>query len=256
MIGDESEVDHPPLEKIGNSGGRHGSEDPRRPRLGMKRFWSRPLYNLRQLLGTIDGSDGTFPKPPAFEPSIDITLRFFERAHSLRPRRVLEAGTLQALPGRSTHLRARFPEISDEDYVRMDIAGGPDVDVVADLHAMPAEWSNRFDAFIANAVFEHLERPWLAAKEVFRVLAPGGLFMVATHQTFPLHGYPRDFFRFSREALRLIFEDAGFIVEASEYSDRCLIVPPESILLPKLVRTWNAQFPSYILVMAVGHKPD
>jgi 2-polyprenyl-3-methyl-5-hydroxy-6-metoxy-1,4-benzoquinol methylase len=45
-----------------------------------------------------------------------------------------------------------------------------------------------FDALVAVAVFEHLERPWIAAKEVARVLKPGGFAYVSTHQTFPLHG--------------------------------------------------------------------
>jgi hypothetical protein len=193
--------------------------------------------------------------PAAFTPSVDVEARFQELLAVSKPRRVLEAGTLQALPGRSTHSRARFPDVLDEDYVKMDIQSGPDVDIVADLHAMPEPWSGRFDAFIANAVFEHLERPWVAAKEVFRVLAPGGAFLVVTHQSFPLHGYPNDFFRFSRDALRLIFEDAGLAVEASEYRSRCIIVPPDDLLPAAAVRSWNETFPSFILVAACGRKP-
>lgn len=181
---------------------------------------------------------------------------FAKATREHQPRRVLEAGTLQAVPGVSTHSRRNFPWVADKDYVRLDLFPGADVDVVGDLHRLPAEWSGSFDCFIANAVFEHLDRPWLAAKEVARVLAPGGLFFVATHQCFPYHGYPSDFFRFSREALRLIFEDAGLEVAVSDYRDRCMIVPPAEIVGPAQVGQWNELFPSYILVAAAGRKPE
>jgi SAM-dependent methyltransferase len=85
--------------------------------------------------------------------------------------------------------------------------------VTADLHVLPQDWARRFDALVAVAVFEHLERPWIAAKEVARVLKPAGWCYISTHQTFPLHGYPSDFFRFSKEALALIFCDADLHVE-------------------------------------------
>jgi SAM-dependent methyltransferase len=198
---------------------------------------------------------GTIPEPLPFEPPIDVVNHFYALTRAADPRKVLEAGTSQAVPGRSTHSRNMFPAVAEADYVKMDVAGGPDVDVVADLHAMPAEWSGRFDAFVANAVWEHLERPWIAAREVFRVLSPGGLFLVHTHQTYPIHGYPKDFFRFSREALRLIFEDAGFVVEASEHRLRCLIIPPSSFLPPEAVLDWNLHDPSFIAVAACGRKP-
>ena len=208
-------------------------------------FWERPAP------AGVEVSALTFPDPAA----PDVVGKFFEASAQLRPKRVLEVGTLQARPGYSSHSRAGFPEIADEDYVRLDIQAGADVDVVGDLHALPQAWTGRFDAFIANAVFEHLMRPWVAAKEVSRVLAPGGLFLAQTHQCFPLHGYPNDYFRFSREALRLVFEDAGLIVEACDYRGRCAIVPPADIVPPAGLRAWNEEFPSFILVSAWGRKP-
>jgi SAM-dependent methyltransferase len=135
-----------------------------------------------------------------------------------------------------------------------DVAPGPDVDIVADLHALPSEWTNHFDAFVANAVFEHLERPWLAAKEIVRVLAPGGACYVSTHQTFPLHGYPSDFFRFSKEALSLIFADAGLHVIEVAYEHRAQIVAPVALVPASASDQWNAAWPSYIIVHLFGEK--
>jgi SAM-dependent methyltransferase len=137
----------------------------------------------------------------------------------------------------------------------VDIKPGHDVDVIADIHSLPVDWADRYDACIASAVFEHLERPWIAAKEVARILAPGGVCYIATHQTFPLHGYPKDFFRFSSDALKLIFEDAGLEVLGLGYSHRTKIILPPELLDEAQIDAWNAQFPSYALVTLVAKKP-
>ena len=213
--------------------------------------WRRSLTGAGRRL---QPDEAALRKPPE-EPTHPIFARFDERARSVSPARVLEIGTLQARPGYSTHAQARFPGVARADYVMADVQGGPDVDVVADLHALPADWSGRFGAVVATAVFEHLERPWIAAREVARVLAPGGFFFVSTHQTFPLHGFPQDFFRFSKEALALIFADAGLQVDEVAYSERSRIVPPGTILPAAQLDRWNEEFPSWVLVSALGRKP-
>lgn len=168
---------------------------------------------------------------------------------------VIEFGTAQALPGRSTHSFGMFPGLDRSQYTMVDIKQGPDVDVVADIHSLPNDWSSRYDACIANAVFEHLRRPWLAAKEIARILATDGVCHVSTHQTFPLHSYPQDFFRFSAEALALIFSDAGFRVLAVGYSHRTSIILPPELLPPDRTEDWNKEFPSYAIVAITAEKP-
>lgn len=182
--------------------------------------------------------------------------RFFAVGRSLGPgSHVLEVGTRQATEGIATHSRAAFPNVTRENYVMADVLPGHDVDVVADLHRLPAQWAGRFDAFVAIAVFEHLARPWLAAKEMARVLAPGGVCYVATHQTFPLHGHPSDFFRFSKEALSLVVEDAGLRVLDVAYEHRARIVTPEAIVPAQALDAWNAAWPSYLIVHLFAQKP-
>ena len=169
--------------------------------------------------------------------------------------RVLEVGTKQAVAGVSTHSHGLFPHVSRNRYTMVDIAPGADVDIVADLHALPADWTASYDAFLASAVFEHLQRPWIAAQEVFRILAPGGGCFVSTHQTFPLHGYPSDYFRFSKEALALLFEDAGFDIVHVGYEHRAKIVPPPMIVPSQQVENWNAAWPSFLVVNLFAVKP-
>ncbi len=162
--------------------------------------------------------------------------------------RVLEIGTKQWIEGRATHSMHLFPSVPRQNYVMADVETGADVDIVADLHKLPQHWTGHFDALVAVAVFEHLERPWIAAKEVARVLKPGGFVYVSTHQTFPLHGYPSDFFRFSKEALALIFRDAGMQVTEVGYEHRAKISAPNEFIPRAIQDDWNASFPSYIVV--------
>lgn len=181
--------------------------------------------------------------------------RFYEFARNVgSSASVLEIGTKQAMEGFSTHSQNFFPDVLRQNYIMADVFAGPDVDITANLHALPSEWTGRFDCFVANAVFEHLERPWIAAKEVARVLNMGGGCYVATHQTFPLHGYPSDFFRFSTEALALIFEDAGLEVIEVAYEHRAKIIPPEAIVKARICEQWNATWPSYIVVHIFARK--
>lgn len=212
------------------------------------------FFNRRRRYASTASGEAVVAPLPTRTP-VDVERVFFDMVADRPLRRVLEAGTLQSVPGRSTHWHHRFPSVAAADYLRLDIGEGPDVDVVGDLHALPAAWTDGFDVFVANAVFEHLERPWIAAREIHRVLAPGGLFFVCTHQTFPVHGYPSDFFRFSREALALIFRDAGFEIAAADYAGRCAIVPPPEIVPAAMLAGWNRDFESWILVAACGRKP-
>lgn len=219
----------------------------------LSKAWAR---RIRRLVGRPSHDDpAILVGPPPAGPTAPGWHRFAVLVEQERPRSVLEIGTLRSMAARPTHHRAMFPWVARPDYLMADIQAGQDVDMVADLHALPADWSGRFGAFVASAVFEHLERPWIAARETARILAPGGLFVVATHQTFPLHGYPNDFFRFSREALALILTDAGLDVIDCSYGERCKIVPPGTIVPGIQLEEWNEHYPSYVHVVAMGRKP-
>ncbi len=135
---------------------------------------------------------------------------------------VLELGTKRSIPERPTHHRDWAA--GDAIYTMSDFQDGIDVDVLADAHALTATFpENTFDAVIACSVFEHIQRPWIAAPEIARVLKPGGRVFVQTHQCFPLHGYPSDYWRFTTEALETLFGDAGLRASAF-YEFPCYIV--------------------------------
>jgi SAM-dependent methyltransferase len=96
-------------------------------------------------------------------------------------------------------------------WLGMDMQPGHGVDVVGDLHALPSEWRGRFSGVLCSEVLEHVARPWLALPELRKVIAPGGWAIFTTLFAFPEHGFPDDFYRYSRSGLKLLLEDAGFV---------------------------------------------
>ncbi|MFC4159287.1 class I SAM-dependent methyltransferase [Chitinimonas lacunae] len=113
------------------------------------------------------------------------------------------------------------------DYLGVDVLPGPNVDLVADAHALsrylpPAS----VEAVFSFSVFEHLLMPWKVAVELNRVMRPGGLGLIVTHQAWPVHDAPCDYWRFSATAWRSLFNRAtGFAILDARVSDPAYLVP-------------------------------
>jgi SAM-dependent methyltransferase len=96
-------------------------------------------------------------------------------------------------------------------WTGIDMQPGEGVDLVADIHALPQEWTGRFSAVLCSEVLEHVARPWLALPELRRVIRPGGWIVVTTLTSFMIHGYPDDYYRYTPSGLALLLQDAGFV---------------------------------------------
>jgi SAM-dependent methyltransferase len=94
--------------------------------------------------------------------------------------------------------------IDDPRVVRMDVVWTPSVEVIGDALALPFR-DESVDVVMASAVWEHLRDPFLGAREVWRVLKPGGLVGIDCNFVFPFHGYPAVFFNASAEGMRQLF---------------------------------------------------
>lgn len=137
--------------------------------------------------------------------------------------RLLEIGSRGE---RASRTRAELPD--GWDYVGVDVHPGPNVDVVADAHDLRAALGRRerFDAVIAFSVFEHLAMPWKAVLAIHEVLQDDGLVLVETHQSFPLHEVPWDYWRYSNDAWFALFNPAtGFAIDAVAMGEPASIVP-------------------------------
>jgi len=82
----------------------------------------------------------------------------------------------------------------------------------------------RFDLVIAEQVFEHVLRPDLAAANVYRMLRPGGVFVISTPFLLKIHGHPWDLHRWTEHGMRQLLETAGFaVVQTGSWGNReCL----------------------------------
>ena len=148
---------------------------------------------------------------------MDLLTSFITRGQALHKPRVLELGTKRSVPDRSTKHCEWIPDAGE--FLGTDFEAGIDVDFTADVHELSAvAGQNQFDIIISCSSFEHFKYPHLAAHEVMKTLKIGGLLFIQTHQTFPLHGYPFDYFRFSREAMAGLFgTKMGFQVISTDY---------------------------------------
>ncbi len=64
----------------------------------------------------------------------------------------------------------------------------------------------QFDVIFCFAVLEHTMRPWDVAREMCRVLKPGGMIMVDWPFLQPVHGYPHHYFNATPTGNRSLFE--------------------------------------------------
>jgi hypothetical protein len=187
-------------------------------------------------------------EPNIYPTDVDVrTLEnFIERCSQLDAPSVLEVGARRTIESRSTLHQPYVPNAGR--YIGTDIEAGHDVDVVADVHELSAKVGEEsFDVIIACSVFEHLKYPHLAAHEVMKTLKVGGLLFLDTHQTFPVHPFPYDYFRFTREALAGLFgTKMGFHVISTEYKFPAMICAPED--------TNAYKWPAFLNVSLFGEK--
>ena len=176
-----------------------------------------------------------------------LFLRFQSELGSRPPGRLLEIGS-RARSG--NEYRSFVP--AEWEYTGLDVKTGPNVDLVGDAHELSSVVGDRrFDAVFSVSVFEHLLIPWKVILEVNRVLLDDGLLFITTHQTFPLHDQPWDFFRFSDRAwVSMLNDDTGFEIVDTALGEPATVVPRAANRA-----TWNPQpEPAFLLSCVLARK--
>ncbi|HBY09479.1 MAG TPA: hypothetical protein DEH22_17480 [Chloroflexi bacterium] len=101
------------------------------------------------------------------------------------------------------------------EYTTTDCFEGANVDVVSNIHQLTASFSSSsFDFVICTDVLEHVERPWIAIKELHSLLKSGGILLLTVPFNYYLHGneYVKDYWRFTADGLQqLLVQEAGFL---------------------------------------------
>ena len=73
-----------------------------------------------------------------------------------------------------------------------------------DIHHLKYE-DNSFDFVILDQVLEHVEKPWIAVDQIYRVLKPNGIAVITTPFIHAYHACPKDYWRFTPDAFRVLF---------------------------------------------------
>ena len=92
------------------------------------------------------------------------------------------------------------------NVVNYEIVKYPSTDVVGVAEVLPFA-DNSFDAVFSFAVLEHVKQPFLAAREIIRVLKPGGVLRVIVPFLQPVHGFPSHYFNMTQYGLASLFEN-------------------------------------------------
>lgn len=124
-----------------------------------------------------------------------------------------------------------------ENVINYEIVDYDSTDVIGVGEALPFADAS-FDAVISVAVLEHVRDPFKCAKEIIRVLKPGGDLYCCIPFLQPLHGYPHHYFNATPQGIRSLFEEA--------MGDIAVSVPPSTHpiwSLSWILRTWRNHLP-------------
>lgn len=147
----------------------------------------------------------------------------------------------------------RFNSYQSFYFPEFDPCAGPFLD--------PQGKALKFDLILANQVWEHIDRPYAATRNVLKMLRKGGWFWLAVPFFIPYHAVPVDCSRWSARGLRNLLIEAGFdagSIRADQWGNRAAALrnletpwPPEATDEDDL--TNDPAFP--LVAWAMGQKP-
>lgn len=117
-----------------------------------------------------------------------------------RPYSLLEFGTLEP-----TSSIIRILVYLMGERLRPEICNYPEVNIELTPYS-----DSQWDILVVDQVLEHVERPWLAAEEIWRILKPGGYAVVNTPYLHPIHKCPLDCWRISPDGYKVLFPKERF----------------------------------------------
>jgi len=105
----------------------------------------------------------------------------------------------------------RFLKFENTEISRLDIDKETGPDLAIDFEKDPLPYKEEsVDALLAFNLFEHVYNHRFLAGEMFRILKKGGRVVGSVPFLLKIHPDPKDFFRYSEQALERLFKETGF----------------------------------------------
>jgi hypothetical protein len=146
-----------------------------------------------------------------------------------------------------------LPNVSRYDV--WNVTPSEDATIVGDLQHAPHVPDQSFDTIICTHVLCSLERPWLAAAEMHRMLAPGGVVLCTNPVVLQAYApHPLDCWRFTPDSMRSTFS-MFHKVEVRSYGNPATVAASPMFLMDyhlskQVVEQNDERCPSVVAVAA------
>jgi SAM-dependent methyltransferase len=116
---------------------------------------------------------------------------------------IVEIGSFQ-VPGQEelANLRSIF---KDKEFIGCDIRAGKGVDKIENAECLSFD-NESIGTVIMVDTIEHIENPFNALSEIYRVLKPDGIVVISSEMDLQIHNHPYDYWRFTPEAFRALLK--------------------------------------------------
>lgn len=152
-------------------------------------------------------------KPIFIQNALETKIMSSEHTSNQPPEEVVN--WLKELNGYSLNIGAGSTETKIPNCIELEYSIHRNTDVVADAHRLPFK-DRVFDAVVSFNTFEHLHDPTTAAREIFRVLKPGGKVVIHTAFLQPLHEPPHHYYNATKYGILNWFSEFDF--------DKCTVL--------------------------------
>jgi SAM-dependent methyltransferase len=135
---------------------------------------------------------------------------------------------------------AGLRQVEYGNVVNLEIVPYPTTDVVASNVRLPFA-DGVFDGVLSLAVLEHVRDPIASAREICRVLKPGGRLLAVVPFLQPVHAFPDHYFNMTAQGLASLFETEMEILDTS--------VPDSGLpiwTLAWMLRSWAEGLPGAV----------
>ncbi len=143
---------------------------------------------------------------PELAQACDVRPTVNVSAHHYDPIALDIIETVRPTGGKVLDCGAGLRGAHDPCVVNLEIVDYPTTDVIAVGESLPFD-DAVFDGALSLNVLEHVSDPFTCAREVARVLKPGGRLYSVVPFLQPEHGYPNHFYNMTRQGLQNLFKN-------------------------------------------------